>query len=296
MSLRVVVVSRNPQMRLAAATAFDKAPSDWTVELHDTVPEDADVVVFGPDIEADAGVRFDPTQPDRLLEDVIAAWQQRGSAVVVTSAGGGTGTTSLSLHLALARASTIPTCWLDLNAGSHSGDRLGLRGSSLKSWGDIDASETAMRMAALPVAGGFRVLLAPPRESSVDVSAVVERACCEFQRVVIDVAAGSLLEIVLARAGAAVVVMSPTLGCARKTKALLDEFPGAPWVVVTNRIGPGGESTKTALQRIIGRRITMELPCAPALRDCEDEGRLLKSAWSPWRRAVTRLAKALEQA
>jgi hypothetical protein len=68
----------------------------------------------------------------------------------------------------------------------------------------------------------------------------------------------------------------------------------SPWAVVTNKLGPGGETTRAELQELLGGRpIAIELPCCPALRDAEDDARLLASDRHRWRRAVKRLAAAL---
>jgi hypothetical protein len=74
---------------------------------------------------------------------------------------------------------------------------------------------------------------------------------------------------------------------------LIDCWPQLNWLLVSNRCGPGGETTRAELQAIIGRRVALELPCAPSLRDAEDDGRLLTSRLSPWVRRVDRLAGTL---
>lgn len=292
--VRVALISRDPGIRLAAAEVFDAAPAAWVVEVHETPPEDASVLVFGSDVEGDAGVRFDPAAPERLLDDVRRALSHDGSrAVVVTSPGGGTGVTTVSLHLAEVAARRV-TCWLDLSFGSYTGQRLGLRGDHVKTWGDVDSSEASMRLAALPVSAGFRALLAPDSDPGIDISYLLHRARQEFERLLIDVPAGPALASALSHADVAVLVMAPSLVGARRAKVLLDSFPDVQWAVVTNRTGPGGESTRAQLQAIVERRIVLELPCSAALRDAEDDGRLMTSPWSPWRRAIVRLAKALD--
>lgn len=65
------------------------------------------------------------------------------------------------------------------------------------------------------------------------------------------------------------------------------------WAVVCNRLGPGGEMTRTELERIVEHRIGLELPCTPALRDAEDEGKLLGLRVSRYSRRVVQLARAL---
>jgi hypothetical protein len=50
MTLKVAFVSRDPAIRLAGAKALGAAPPEWSIELADAPPPDADVVVCGPDV------------------------------------------------------------------------------------------------------------------------------------------------------------------------------------------------------------------------------------------------------
>lgn len=52
--------------------------------------------------------------------------------------------------------------------------------------------------------------------------------------------------------------------------------------------------TRSALERILERSVALELPCAAALRDAEDDARLVTTGFSRWLRAIDRLCKALE--
>jgi hypothetical protein len=293
--MKVAVVCCDPALRLAAARAFDGAPVTWDVMLCEAPPEDADVVVLGPDVAGgNADIGFDPARPELLVPQIEATLGRdaRSRVVVVTSAAGGTGTTTVALHLAHALSAAADTCYLELNQGAA--PRLAMPPGAL-TWGDAGSTPHELRLAALPVAGGFRVLCAPPDVIEADALAILDRAAEDFERVVVDVGS-ELLTPVLARADSGVIVMAPAQPCARRTHALLEGLPDFPWAIVSNRTGPGGETTRAGLERILGRRIALELPSTPALRDYEDDGRLLTSKWSRFSRGVARLAGALETA
>jgi hypothetical protein len=91
----------------------------------------------------------------------------------------------------------------------------------------------------------------------------------------------------------AVLVVQPSVVGAKRARALLEEHPKISWAVILNRLGPGGETTRSAFERLLRHPVAIELACAPSLRDAEDDGRLLTSPLSPWRRSVHRLARAL---
>ena len=295
-SLRVAVISRDQSVRLAAARAFDGAPASWEVELHEAPPADADVVVYGPDVASNSGIRFDVDHPARVLEEVAAvASRAQSLRVVVTGPAGGVGATSVALHLAQAAAASHPACFVDLDLEWGAAERMGFSEGDFLTWAGAGESAESLRLAALPAPGGFRALLAPTSKPHTDVSTVLEATGDEFARVVVDCPGGRCRADVLRSADAAVLVMSPTVPGARRARAFLDSFPSTRWAIVTNRLGPGGETTRTVIQSILQRRLAMELPCAPALRDAEDAGRLLTSSWSRWKRAVDRLWKTLDQ-
>jgi hypothetical protein len=46
---------------------------------------------------------------------------------------------------------------------------------------------------------------------------------------------------------------------------------------------------------ILGCPALVELPCTPALRDAEDEHRLLSRPWTRWARGVEVVARTLER-
>lgn len=287
-SLEVAAVSRDPAIRSELARAFDAAPPTWHVTLYETPPADADIVVLGPDVPGD-GITFDPAQPARLLDE-ISARTATSNLIAVTSAGGGTGLTSVVLHLAKAAAAGSRTCCLEAAPGGMA-LRLGLPDAA-PTWADVLDPESALEPAALPVPGGYRVLVAPT-EAGRDVHGVVERAISIFDVVVAEVSAPGASLIQQARC--AVLVVPPTIPGAARARALLDAYPATRWGIVTNRLGPGGETTRAALECILDRKIAIELPTCAALRDAEDTGRLLSSPLYGWWRRIQRLWRALDR-
>jgi Flp pilus assembly CpaE family ATPase len=290
-TLRVAVVSRDPDVRLSAARAFDPAPPSWSVRLYDEPPADADVVIVGPDVDAPGDVVFDPHDPGAVLRAVAGRAGNGGRLVVVTSPSGGTGATSLALHLAAFSAGDSAVCFVDFDHRWGVSERLGI-GPDARRWNPSDFSGS-VRLAALPVAPGFRVLLAG--ESGDASEELLSRTIAEFDAVVADVPNAGCLGMALHVAHAAVLVVSPTVTGAARAARLLDEFPDVSWAVVTNRLGAGGETTRSEIERILDRPLALELPCAPALRDAEDTCRLLTSRWFRYARAVARLSTALER-
>ncbi|MDQ4124001.1 MAG: hypothetical protein M3134_00175 [Actinomycetota bacterium] len=281
MTLKVTIVSRDTAVRAAAAVAFQAAPSQWSVELRSDEPEDADVVVHGVDLGVDEGIVFDPERPEEALR-AVEARAGRGRVYVVAGAVGGAGATTLALHLA---ATLTPSGYAELAGPSA---RLGLPDDAL-TWLPRDDDRS---LQGLPVAGGFRVLRAPepcPPPSSFP----LEEARTSFDHIVLDVGTRLDLDPVLACATAAVVLTTPTRPGALAARALVETFPEARWTVVVNRLGPGGQIMRAGLEQLLGRRVAVELPCCPALRDAEDEARLLTGSWRRWPREVARLARAL---
>ena len=120
---------------------------------------------------------------------------------------------------------------------------------------------------------------------------MVRRCENAFGRVVFDLGAGSSLDPF--GGTVAILVMTPSIVSAHRARDLLASAPDASWAVVVNRLGPGSEATTRMLEQVLGRRITLELPCTPALRDREDEGRLLMNKWSRWLSRIDRLAQAV---
>jgi Flp pilus assembly CpaE family ATPase len=147
--------------------------------------------------------------------------------------------------------------------------------------------------ASIPVTGGFRVV-APDLGTSDAIDDLVERAMGAFDVVVADAPEGMVLDAVLARSSVGVLVVHATIPGARRAAAFCARRQGIRWAVVANRLGGGGETTLEGLGRISGRRIALELPCTPSLRDAEDKGRLLPRRWSRWSRRIDSLARALQ--
>ncbi|MGH2750369.1 MAG: hypothetical protein ACRDK3_05795 [Actinomycetota bacterium] len=287
-ALHVAVVSDDPTTRLEAARAFDAAPASWTVTLHTTVPGDADVVVLGPDVEGD-GIAFDSSNPQSVIAEIEArAATRRGAVIAVTCASGGVGTTSLALHLAAVLAPACSVGYLELSHGA--GLRLGLTPGEHLTWADLDDSSESLVRCFLPVEPGFRALLAPRDGEGSEL--ILKRARDDFDLLVVD-APHCRAPAALPEADAAVLVLAPTVPQAHLARAVLEHWPELDWALVANRMGRGGETTRGQLNDLLGRRIALELPCCPALRDAEDEGRFVSLRWTRYGRAVTRLARAL---
>ncbi|HYP23434.1 MAG TPA: hypothetical protein VEV43_07670 [Actinomycetota bacterium] len=278
---KVAIVSNDPAVRDAAATAFATAPPEWTVELRSDEPDDADAVVYGSDVGAGDGIVFDRERPGEALR-AVEARVGRGRVYAVVGAAGGVGVTSLAVHLAAAMA---PSGYAEL-AGASS--RLGLPGDAL-TWLPRDDDRS---LQGLPVAGGLRVLRAPDPCPSPEAFPLRE-ARASFGRLVLDLGSRRDLDAVLTSSSAAVLVTTPTRPAALAARSLTEAFPEARWIVVVNRLGPGGQIMRGGLEQLLGRPIGIELPCCPALRDAEDEARLLAGSWRRWTRGVARLAKAL---
>lgn len=263
--VRVALVCPDDALRMVAAKAFDEAPPEWDVHLHRTVPEGADVLVAVGCEVADS-VTFDAAHPANVVDEVKRRLvTSRRRLIAVVGASGGCGATSVALHLAAEATNT--TCVV------ASSDRLSHR---------LGLDPAALGDAAIPVPGGFKVVKATAPERAPDLLR-------DFENVIVDAGRAALQSA----ADACVLVLAPTLPSAGAAAELLRSFPERVWAVVTNRLGPGGETGSAELQRILGRRICLELPCSRALRDAEGECRLLPE-WSLWRRRVRRLAHALE--
>jgi cellulose biosynthesis protein BcsQ len=287
-TLRVAIVSRDPHIRLQAARAFDAAPASWLVRLYEDEPESADVVVFGPDAASGDGLIFDPIHPERLLEE-IASLAARARVVVVTGGGRGVGVTTIALHLASISARDHSACLVDLDPNCGAAYRMGI-GADL-------GSEDRLRdleLAAVPVPGGFRVLSGgevPERGPE-----LLESAAHLFDRLVVDGPDGHDVAEMLAHVDAAVMVLTPAPASVLRAASILEANDDVRWATVLNRIGPGGEVRREQLERTLGHRIAVELPCTPALRDCEEESKLLKTAFLRWPRRLVDLHRALESA
>ena len=299
-SLNVAVISRERDVRLAAARAFDRAPSSWTIRLHESPPDDADVVVFGSDLRTEArdALVFDPgtTEPivDRIKREISVA---RARAYVVTGAGRGVGVTSAALHLAAASSQNHSTCFVDLNGAWNSARRIGLDSGHL-TWGELQTqdatNESDTCSVALPVSGGFRAMLPPDSFDEPALERAIKSAESQFDRVIVDCADPESLPVALDRAHAGVLVVPFTIPAAHRAVEVLREHIDARWAIVLNRLGPGGEATRAELHRILEQPTALEFPCSPSLRDVEDDARLLTSRWSRYFRKISTLLAALE--
>ncbi|MDQ3662161.1 MAG: hypothetical protein M3454_14110 [Actinomycetota bacterium] len=299
-------MAREPGMRMAAAKAFDNAPPQWSVDLYTEPPPECDVVLVCPDVpdpRPPGVISFDPADSAEVLRKIMSrAAGRRLPLVSVTGPGRGCGVTSLALHLSRALVAFGTVCFVDLDEQWGAAHRLGLEPGALKSWRDFDGSAESVSSCALPTPGGFRALFSPlpaslgsaelePRRP--DEGVLLAEARSLFEAVVVDISSPSVFERTVPHCEVAVLVLPPSRPAAARARCLLEAWPALTWMVVTNRMGPGGETTRSELEHILGRRISLELPCAPSLRDAEDDGRLLTSGLSRWIRRVERLARAL---
>ena len=291
-ALNIAVVSRDRAVREALAERFDGAPQRWNVTLFDERPSGADIVVRGPDVAVDADVVFDPDRPERLLADIEALTARSSKTFVVTGAGRGTGVTSAAVHLAGSLATFRETCLLDLDASwVGARDRLGMGGRKVLTWADAGDDAESLRRAAIPVAGGFRALLAPPAGDPPD--GLVERVRTSFGHVVVDLPVGEPDHGTIRSARAALLLVPPTPAGVARARAVLSR-PARTWVVILSRTGHGGEAGRAEIAASLGRKVALELPCTPLLRDAEDQGRLLSGPWTRYNRRIARLASGLE--
>ncbi|MFN2588401.1 MAG: hypothetical protein ABR613_09850 [Actinomycetota bacterium] len=289
MAVVVEIVSADPAVRAQAARAFTRSPVDWAVRLVDEPSGHADVVVGERALTATgASVVFDPARPDdavRATDRLLRRARAGSRTIVVVGAAGGAGATTVALHLAAAWGRG--TCVADVSGGVRR--RLGLPDDA-RTWLPRDDDVSG---AALPVAGGFRVLCAPapcPPPDGFPVAAAQR----DFERVVIDAGKPRDLDRLLESPRVGVLVTPPTRPGAGAARELLETSPGVRWAVVANRVGPGGQIMRHALEALLGRALALDLPCCPALRDAEDEARLLRGRWHRWARRVARLAAALD--
>lgn len=280
MSLRVAIVCPDQELQMAAARAFDAAPGDWELGLHPEPIEEADVLV-AVGCEVPGAVPMDLSRPGDALAE-IARRSSRRRLIAVVGASGGCGATSVLLHLAAARARRERTAAVELGRGPEALARLGVDADGLPP----DRPDPFV----LPVPGGFR--LVSSRTGAIDAEAAIEMAFEGAACVLVGLPHEDLAgwQPPLFRA---LIVMTPSRPSARKAAALMGERPDLPWVPVTNRVGPGSEMTRVDIERILDRRVALELPCSPGLRDAEDDLKLLTSPLSPWRMRIQRLSEAL---
>lgn len=287
-TLRVAIVSRNSRLRFEAARAFDAAPTSWLVRVYEDVPAGADVVVFGDDVARGDGIVFDPVHPEKMLEE-IASSAGRARVLVVTGGGRGVGVTTVGLHLASTSAADQSTCFVDLDPSGGAMHRLGI-GEAV----DSEDRSDDLERAAVPVPGGFRVLNAHSvRHVPIE---LIESITHVYGRLIVDAPDGPESADVLERADAGVLVMTPSPSSVQRAAMILEANQETRWAIVLNRIGPGGDMARHHLERSLGRRIGLELPCTPALRDCEERCTLLSSTVLRWPRRLHRLYRVLERA
>lgn len=292
--MHVAIVSGSPEIRRAAAAAFDGAPDHWDVTVH-REPVTADVTVCGPEDAIESAVVFDRDRATEVLGEVERAAPGRSTNVyVVTGIGGGVGATTLALHLAAAFGRSCAYLDLDLTWGAAS--RFGLDRSEIKTWHEIGTgSADRVKQTALPMAPGFRALFAPGAGSDLpDWRFVLDRSRAVFDPLVVDAPAG-MLDEAAADASACVQVIAATATGVARAREHLRSFSGPRSALVLNRVGMGGSIAKAVASELLERPISLELPATPALRDAEDDHRMLVGPWTRYARKVAALARALEK-
>lgn len=292
--MHVAIVSGSPEIRRAAAAAFDGAPDDWDITVH-REPVAADVIVCGPEDAIENAVVFDRDRATEVLGEVERAALGRSTNVyVVTGIGGGVGATTLALHLAAAFGRSC--AYLDLDTRWGAASRFGLDRSEIKTWDEIGTgSADRVKQTALPMAPGFRALFAPgARPDLPDPGFVLDRSRAVFDPLVVDAPVGMLDEA--ADASACVQVIAATATGVARAREHLRSGSGPRSALVLNRIGMGGGIGRSAASELLERPISLELPPTPALRDAEDDHRMLVGPWTRYARKVAALARALEKA
>jgi hypothetical protein len=292
----VAIAVSDPALRLLVAQAFDDAPQAWRVSFSDLPRPDADVVVVDDAARGD-GVVFDPACPDRLLGEIRARLDHPLHSLpcrtVAVTGVAGTGVTSIALHLASIWGRRSETSFVDLDRSWSCVGRLGL-GPEVATWDAADRTSDPSRPPWVPLAPGVRALVAPAGASPVRSDTVVKEARKASGRLVLDVPYGYWEPEIAALVDAAVVVMSPCVPHAHRVAGILQSVTVDRVAVVSNRLGRGGETTRREIESLIGRKIAVELPTFPGLRDAEGRQGLARLAWSRWGRTLARLARALE--
>jgi hypothetical protein len=155
---------------------------------------------------------------------------------------------------------------------------------------DAGDDPKSLRLAAIPVEGGFRTLLAPASEGSP--AGLIERARELFQHLVVDLPWREPDHGAIASATAALLLVPPTPTGLTRARGVLERTT-ARWAVVLCRTGHGGEMGRAEVEDALDRKVTIELPCTPVLRDAEEQGRLLRGPWTRYNRRIARLAAGL---
>jgi hypothetical protein len=293
----VAIVVKDRSLRQQVAGAFDSAPPAWGVSFYEGAPADADVVVV--DDSQSSGVVFDPRCPERLIPEVQAHLDRSlraaapSRAVAVTGLPG-TGVSSIAIHLASSWAARFETCYVDLDRSWSCAHRLGL-GDEVVSWAEAEPSSEGLRLASVPIERGLRALVAPLTPAEVRIDNLVDSARSEWQRLVVDLPFRAREPSLTDRLDAMILVLAPCLPHAHRVAQILPQFGTVPVVIVTNRLGRGGETTRAQIESVIGRKVGLELPCYPGLRDAEGKQRLAPLRWSRWGRGVSRLSRALDR-
>lgn len=211
--------------------------------------------------------------------------------VIAVTSTGGCGATTVAVHLAreLARKESSTVVDLDLSFRGVAA-RLGIDTPDAKSWADIDVDDPlSLRLAALPVPGGFRVLLAPVRPVRPDLDVI----CSTGGNVVLDVPPAAPLEKVLPHTSAGVLVVDRTPIAAERARKVLHRSPEMAWAVVVNATAPRSGFARSQIADLVGLPVSLCLPFSAAVREAEGRKTLVSRVASPWSWGIARLANAL---
>ena len=288
---RISIASCEGVSALDVARALDAAPPGWQISFDDGASSCDVFVSCDPAVQAP--VRFDPSCPGSLVPDIAAHLATRRVAAVtaVVGATGGAGTSTVALHLTRHLARGAAACVVESEVACGTAERLGLD-TRPTTWAH---SNDHVLEVAQPFPDGVRALFAPDPAEKGGLVAAIARARDAFDRVVVDAHADVLDLDVLSGDDAVVVVVPPTrTGCVR-ARSLLDRI-GVRCAVITNRLGPGSEMTRGALEKVLECPIALELPCCPALRDAEDRATLLDRRRRRWSVRLGQLAAAVVSA
>ncbi len=275
--IRVGLVASSQEEREGLATAFDHAPISWDVSFLEDIDGDTDVVV-GCSASDGIDIVFDPSNIEAMFSQVALLAARPTTLIVVTSACGGVGVTTIAVHLARSIAARAEVCYVDIDPEGGGAARLGMPS-------DVCRFHPDEELRTVPHEG-FRCVFAS-RTPSAAVTAAVEL----FPVVIVDAPRCAWSEVA-DLAATSIVVTPPTIPGVVRTKVLLERIP-SPRIVVSNRIGPGGDRTDKELARELGCSFDLRLATCARLRDAEDAADLVCGFTSRWARSLERLAVAV---
>lgn len=261
-----------------------------------------------------------PSDPKEFVAAVraVMAGQQvvpeklKGTSIVIVSGKGGSGCTTLAVHMAAILASKSAAILVDGDAPPF-----GTTGPAV----DMDAPVTVaalvrqrftlepkvIRQAASLHPSGFALLplwglAEEPQNLENVLGAVLEALAAAYPFVVIDVGRPVIPQqrILIRRAAVVLAVTTMDLLSLRNIRHLIDLVTaeatgGTQLVVALNRRDREESYTVEQVARALGRDAAFVLPYTPHLRRCSDRGELLTTAVDrcPWLATLEKLAEGL---